>query len=253
MHNWHNWHNWQSARTLGIIPARMGSTRFPGKPLQPILGKPLVQYVYDNAKTARGLDAVVVATDDERIVKAVEAFGGVAVMTPASCASGTDRCAEVARLCQAEYIINIQGDEPLLSPRAINQVADELQIDAQCDIATLRKVATAEELPNPNVSKVVCNSQGYAIYFSRLPIPFFRDNKGLHYKHVGIYGYRGASVLERLSKTAPTPLESAEKLEQLRALDLGMKIKVVITSYDSIGVDTPEDVIKIERILLQWH
>jgi 3-deoxy-manno-octulosonate cytidylyltransferase (CMP-KDO synthetase) len=252
----HNWHNWKSARTLGIIPARMGSTRFPGKPLQPILGKPLVQYVYQNARLARSLDAVIVATDDERIVKAVEGFGGVAVMTSTSCASGTDRCNDVVRCCQAEFIVNIQGDEPLLCPEAIDQVGDELKLNLQCDMSTLRRIATDADLENHNVGKVVCNSQGYAIYFSRLPIPFIRDGERpdgvFHYKHIGIYGYK-AQALNRLASAAPSDLERCEKLEQLRALDLGLKIKVVKTTFDSIGVDRIEDVAVVEDILRCRH
>ncbi|MCX7886022.1 MAG: 3-deoxy-manno-octulosonate cytidylyltransferase [Verrucomicrobiae bacterium] len=240
-------------KTLGVIPARYGAQRFPGKPLALIAGKPLVQHVYERARKARRLDAVVVATDDERIARAVGEFGGEAVMTPAECPSGTDRVALVAAQRECDLVVNIQGDEPLMRPEMIDQLVDGIAADPHCPMATLaRRIESPDLLANPNVVKVVFAHNGHALYFSRHPIPYVRDagTRAQHYKHLGIYGYRREFLLTFV-RLAPTPLEKTEKLEQLRALEHGFAIKVLFTPYDSVGVDTPEDVAVVERILEQ--
>ena len=245
-------------KTLGVIPARYGAQRFPGKPLALIAGKPLVQHVYEQACKAK-LNAVVVATDDERIADTVRAFAGAVAMTPSDCPSGTDRAAIVARQCDCDIIVNIQGDEPLMQPEMINQLVDGLVADPHCVMATLaRRIESADVLANPNAVKVVFASNGNALYFSRYPIPFVRDAPGTkpehagtkpeHFKHLGIYAYRREFLLEFV-KLAPSRLELTEKLEQLRALENGFAIKVLVTQHDSIGVDTPEDVKLVEAIL----
>ncbi len=238
-------------KTLGVIPSRYGAQRFPGKPLALIAGKPLVQRVYEQARLARRLDAIVVATDDERIAAAVRGFGGEVVMTPPDCPSGTDRAALVAGKRDADIIVNIQGDEPLMRPEMIDSLVDGLAADAGCGMATLaRRLESPELLANPNVVKVVFAANGNALYFSRHPIPYVRDaaTAAAHYKHLGIYAYRREFLLKFVA-LPPSPLEKTEKLEQLRALENGFSIKVLVTSHDSIGVDTPEDIKLVENIL----
>jgi 3-deoxy-manno-octulosonate cytidylyltransferase (CMP-KDO synthetase) len=239
-------------KTLGVIPARFGAQRFPGKPLALIAGKPLIQRVYEQARKAKSLDAVVVATDDERIVDVVRAFAGAVAMTSPDCPSGTDRAAEIARQFNCEFVVNIQGDEPLMRPEMIDQLVEGIAADPHCQMATLaRRIESKEVLANPNAVKVVFAANGNALYFSRHPIPFVRDAAGTkpeHFKHLGIYAYRREFLLKFVT-LAPSRLEKTEKLEQLRALENGFAIKVLVTPHDSIGVDTPEDVKLVEEIL----
>jgi 3-deoxy-manno-octulosonate cytidylyltransferase (CMP-KDO synthetase) len=236
----------------GVIPARWASTRLPGKALAPLCGKPLIQWVLERVRQARGLDTVLVATDDERIRAAVAGLGGVAVMTRSDHPSGTDRVAEAVAGTPAEVVINIQGDEPLIDPELIDRLAAAMVKGTEWDMATAATpIVSDEELRKPSVVKAVCGEEGRALYFSRAPIPFVRDSRpdGLRYwRHVGIYAYR-RSFLERLVKTPPCLLEQAEKLEQLRALHLGARMKVVETRDVGVGVDTPEDVALAEAAL----
>jgi 3-deoxy-manno-octulosonate cytidylyltransferase (CMP-KDO synthetase) len=237
--------------TLGVIPARYGAQRFPGKPLAMIAGKPLIQRVYEQVAKATKIDKVIVATEDERIMKAVKAFGGEAMMTSPSCATGTDRIAEVARQLESEFVVNIQGDEPLIHPETINQLVDGLRNDSGCVMATsARRIEADRDLQNPNVVKVVFGRNGNALYFSHYPIPFVRDAGATtpHYKHLGIYAYRRGFLL-KFVQMPQSELEKAEKLEQLRALENGFAVKVLVTPHDSVGVDTPEDVKRVEEIL----
>jgi 3-deoxy-manno-octulosonate cytidylyltransferase (CMP-KDO synthetase) len=244
-------------RTIAIIPARYASERLPGKPLVDIAGKPMIQHVYERAVRARSLDAVYVATDDERIASAVRAFGGIAVMTPASCQSGSDRIACAARSIEdAALIVNIQGDEPLIAPEMIDEAVEPLRRDSAILAGTLvRAITTAEELLNPGIPKVVLDCEGFCLYFSRSPIPFVRGlpadawpSSATLYKHIGLYVYRRAFLLTYAS-LAQTPLERAENLEQLRILEHGYRIKAVVTTRDTISVDTPGDLDRI-RILM---
>jgi 3-deoxy-manno-octulosonate cytidylyltransferase (CMP-KDO synthetase) len=238
-------------KTLGVIPARYGAQRFPGKPLAMIAGKPLVQHVYERAAAAKLLDKVIVATEDTRILEAVEAFGGDAMLTSADCATGTDRVAEVARAIDCELVLNIQGDEPLMRPEMIDQLAEGMMADGSCVMGTLaRKIKAADQLANPNVVKVVLGRTGNALYFSRSQIPFVREagETTTFYKHLGIYAYWRDFLMTFVSLPA-SELEKAEKLEQLRALESGYAIRVWITPHDSIGVDRPDDVKLVEEIL----
>lgn len=238
-------------KILAFIPARYGSTRFPGKPLALIAGKPMIQHVYERALACAGLEALYVATDDERIREAVETFGGRVIMTAAEHRSGTDRISEAARKTGAsdeDVIVNIQGDQPLLRPALIAQLVEPLLRDASIPMATLKcLIKDPAALQNPNQVKVVTDRQGFALYFSRHPIPFRRDEQsgGKHYKHLGIYAYR-MGFLARLTSLPEGSLEALERLEQLRALENGFKIKVVDTDYDSAEVDVPEDIAKVE-------
>ncbi len=241
-------------RTLGVIPARYGAQRFPGKPLALIAGKPLVQRVYEQAARATKLDEVIVATDDTRILEAVESFGGTAVLTPPECPSGTDRAAAAARDHPCDLVVNIQGDEPLLRPEMIDQLVTGMVSAPGIPMGTLaRPVVAADVWANPNVVKVVCGAAGNALYFSRCPIPYAREAggqfvSGLAHKHIGIYAYRREFLLKFVA-LPPSPLEQTEKLEQLRALENGFAIRVWVTPHDSIGVDTPADVNLVEEIL----
>jgi len=237
---------------LVVIPARYGSTRFPGKPLAPMQGKPMIQHVYEGAARARGVDEVVVATDDERIVSAVVRFGGRAVMTSPTARSGTDRVAEVARARDAAIIINVQGDEPLVQPEMIGQLAAFLSQHGAVPMASLMTPLTsAEDAANPHVVKVVVDRDGYALYFSRAPIPFVRSPAAPRppvFKHLGFYGYQRGFLLQ-FPSLEPTPLEQAEQLEQLRALEHGYRIKLLETVHDTVGVDTPDDLHRVEQLL----
>lgn len=234
---------------MGAIPARYGSTRLPGKPLHPIAGKPMIEHVYERAAAADGLDAVVVLTDDERIVAAVESFGGRAEMTPADCTSGTDRIAWAARRWRARAVINIQGDEPLMDSAGISRVAAHLAAEPTDPIVTLAADGEPEDLENPNTVKVVLDRWGYALYFSRGAIPYPRlPGAAPVLRHLGIYGYQ-AEALQRLAALAPTPLERSESLEQLRALENGISIRVLTGARPSHGVDTAADVERVEAIL----
>ncbi len=239
--------------TAVIIPARYASTRLPGKPLRLIAGKPMIQHVYERASACRSIDSVLVATDDERIAAAVEAFGGRAVMTSRECRSGSDRVAEVAARLNFDIVVNLQGDEPLISPATIEAVARALAEEGEAQVATAAvRISSRGELRNPNVVKVVADLHGYAIYFSRLPIPYqMRRGAAPPFKHLGIYAYR-SQFLQLFAKLPPTPLELAESLEQLRILEHGYKIRVVEVEHDSPGVDTEADLRRVRR-LLSWH
>jgi 3-deoxy-manno-octulosonate cytidylyltransferase (CMP-KDO synthetase) len=241
---------------VGIVPARYASTRFPGKSLAPIAGKPLIQHVVERCQQAQALNEVIVATDDFRIADVAKKFCRVEMTRPDH-PSGTDRIAEVSARCQCNAVINIQGDEPLIDPAVIDAVASALAQNEMSTAAT--PIKNPVEYDNPNVVKVVVNAAGQALYFSRRTIPYLReaaspeDVRGQlaafpFLKHLGIYGYRRETLL-RLVKFPVSPLENAEKLEQLRALENGIPIAVVKVDYDSVGVDTPEDVAKVERIL----
>ncbi len=235
---------------MGAIPARYGSTRLPGKPLLPIAGRPMIEHVYTAVMRAKGLDRVVVLTDDERIARAVESFGGEWEMTPADCASGTDRIAWAARNWNAAAVINIQGDEPLIDPDEVAKIAAHLAAHPGDPVVTLATPATAEEMANPNAVKVVLGRDGAALYFSRAPIPYPRgENGAAPLKHLGIYGYQREALL-RLADLAPTPLERSESLEQLRALENGIPIRVLIAARGAVGVDTAEDLERVEKMLL---
>jgi 3-deoxy-manno-octulosonate cytidylyltransferase (CMP-KDO synthetase) len=242
-------------KIIGIIPARYGSTRFPGKPLAIIAGKPLIQRVIEQCRKAKSLLEIIVATDDSRIADAVKNFCRVE-MTRAEYPSGSDRIAEVAERCDCDAVVNIQGDEPLIEPSVIDAVAGALAQDEMSTAAT--RIKNPAELDNPNVVKVVVNAAGRALYFSRRTIPYLRAAASgstseqlaafAFLKHLGIYGYRRGTLL-RLVKFPVSPLEAAEKLEQLRALENGISIAVVQVAYDSVGVDAPEDVEWVERFL----
>jgi 3-deoxy-manno-octulosonate cytidylyltransferase (CMP-KDO synthetase) len=241
----------------GIIPARYASTRFPGKPLADIGGKSMIRRVYEQAKAAKALNNVVVATDDDRILQHVKSFGGNAVMTSENHQSGTDRCFEAfSKFCpDAEVVINIQGDEPFIRPESIDLVASCFRAP-QTEIATLvKKVSSQEELFNANIPKVVLNRNKEAILFSRQTIPHIRGKQHSEwldsytfYKHIGIYAYR-TSVLAKLTALKQSPLELAESLEQLRWIENGYSIKVEITDFESVAVDTPEDLQKLKGFL----
>jgi 3-deoxy-manno-octulosonate cytidylyltransferase (CMP-KDO synthetase) len=211
----------------------------------------MIEHVYTRVARARGLDRVVVLTDDERIARAVEGFGGECEMTPADCASGTDRIAWATRRWDASAVINIQGDEPLIDPEEISRIAEHLAAHPEDPVVTLATPAVPEEMGNPNVVKVVLARDGAALYFSRAPIPYPRQAGGFApLKHLGIYGYQRDALL-RLAALSPSPLERSESLEQLRALENGMAIRVLIVDRASIGVDTAEDLERVERILTE--
>ena len=237
------------------IPARHDSIRLPGKALLPICGRPMIEHVYRRASEASGLDAVVVLTDHEEIHRTVEDFGGHCEMTPAECRSGTDRIAWAARRWRADAVVNVQGDEPLLEPSAITDLASHLRAHPDEDMATLAAEVDEDALQDPNQVKVVCGGDGYALYFSRAGIPFRRhateagDAAAPVRLHVGVYGYR-RSVLLRLAALEQTPLERCEGLEQLRALENGIRIRVLPTDETPLGVDTPEDLAAAEQRML---
>ena len=242
-------------KTLGIIPSRYGSSRFPGKPLHLLCGKPLVAWVVEAVKKANTLDDVIVATDDDRIVAAVEAHGGRAVMTPSELPSGTDRIACAAGdFADDDILVNIQGDEPLISPDLIDALVGRMKEGAKWDMATaVTPIKSLDDLNAKTVVKVVLDRDDGALYFSRAPIPCDRDHvpdiaSGLWVRHLGIYAYRGAFLKKYISEP-PCDLEKTEKLEQLRALWMGAKIAVICTDDEGVGVDTPEDAVRIEAIL----
>jgi 3-deoxy-manno-octulosonate cytidylyltransferase (CMP-KDO synthetase) len=237
---------------VAVIPARFASTRFPGKPLADIDGRPMIEHVYRRAAASPAVSRVIVATDDLRIATTVTGFGGQVRLTRPDHPSGTDRLAEVAAALDCDVVVNVQGDEPLLDPRAIEEVVAPFA-DPSISMTTLyRRIDTPAELTDPNVVKVVVDRAGFALYFSRSPIPHQRDPRGGWpplYRHIGLYAYR-RSALMVLASLEPTPLERAESLEQLRALEHGIRIKTVETAYDSIGVDTPQDLEQVRRLLM---
>ncbi len=239
---------------LGIIPARFASTRFPGKALALLAGFPLIRHVYAAARACKTISDVWVATDDERIADTVRAFGGNAVMTRPDHSSGTDRIVEALDNMEAndcEFVVNIQGDEPLILPEAIDRCIAAIAATPDADWATLiYPLGRADDIADPSLVKVVRDGKGFALYFSRAPIPFDRDGAGSApaYGHTGLYVYR-TEALRRFAVTSPTPLEQTEKLEQLRALESGMKILCVEAADASPGVDTPADLERVEKLL----
>jgi 3-deoxy-manno-octulosonate cytidylyltransferase (CMP-KDO synthetase) len=246
---------------IAVIPSRYGSTRFPGKALADIKGKPMIQWVYERTTRSTLVDRVIVATDDERILNVVKSFGGEAMMTSPHHTTGTDRIAEVATALDCDIVVNVQGDEPLIRPEMIDEALLPLVQDASIPMGTLcRKIEDRQEAFDPNVVKVVFNKNNFALYFSRAPIPWHRDAwagkrpwdeltlEGPLYKHIGLYVYRRDFLLDYAAMPG-TALEAAEKLEQLRALENGHKIKTVITQYESFGVDIPDDLGKILKQL----
>jgi 3-deoxy-manno-octulosonate cytidylyltransferase (CMP-KDO synthetase) len=233
-------------QTVALIPARYESTRFPGKPLADIAGRPMIEHVYRRAASTPGVDAVVVATDDSRIAAAVEHFGGVVRLTGSGHRTGTDRIAEVARDLPCEIVINVQSDLPLIEPDMIAQIVEPLMADRSLVMSTLRQaISDPSDLTNPNVVKVVVDAHDNALYFSRAPVPYQRTPEQT-FKHIGLYGFRRDFLL-LFAGLEQTPLERAESLEQLRALEHGFRIRAVQTRFDSIEVDTPEDLARVRR------
>ncbi len=233
-----------------VIPARYAATRFPGKPLAELWGKPLLQHVYLRARQVQTADQVLIATDDLRIARAARGFGAEVVMTRGDHPSGTDRVAEVAAGMVTDLVVNVQGDEPLIHPGDIEAAVAPLLADESIPMGTLcSPLETTEELANPNVVKVVFDRTGAALYFSRLPIPFVRDHgaEATRYRHIGLYVYRRDFLLQ-LGQLAPTPLEQAEKLEQLRVLEHGYKLHVTVVPHTSPGVDTPADLERLKAM-----
>jgi 3-deoxy-manno-octulosonate cytidylyltransferase (CMP-KDO synthetase) len=242
-------------RQVALIPARYASTRLPGKPLAVILGKPLIQWVYEQAGRVPGLDGLWVATDDDRIRDCVAGFGGRVVMTGAGHSSGTDRLAEAAHLLDLspfDLVVNIQGDQPLFPPELAAQLAQVLKRDCSAVMATpVRRLTDPAVAADPNVVKAVVDHRGRALYFSRSPIPYWRDGERPHFfRHIGLYAYR-VSFLREFVTLPPGRLEQAEKLEQLRALEYGFPIHVVETTGDTLEVDTPADLARAAAILAQ--
>ena len=239
-----------------VIPARFGSTRFPGKPLALLGGKTIIERVYEQAGKAHTINAVFVATDDSRIAGTVRAFGGNAIMTSPECASGTDRIAEAVRDLSADIVVNVQGDEPLISPVTIDMTVQALQESPECTVSTPAvELHDHEDFNSPHIVKVVFDPKGHALYFSRSPIPspVRRDDLTgtaplYGYKHLGLYVYR-REALEGFSTMLPSRLETIEKLEQLRFLEHGYRIRVVVVEEDSAGIDTPEELQALERMM----
>ena len=241
-------------KVVGIIPARYASTRFPGKPLALIKGKPMIQRVYEQALKSK-LDAVVIATDDVRIADAVMDFGGQYVMTSPNHRSGTDRCCEALDLLKTKYdaVVNIQGDEPFIDPKQIDLLVDLIVRDDTPLASLAKRIDDEDELFSPNAVKVVVNQEGNAMYFSRNPIPFMRNVdrdewlvKGRFYKHIGIYAYK-ADVLHQIAEMQPTTLELSESLEQLRWLENGLTIRMGVTDSENVSIDMPSDIVKAEQ------
>ncbi len=237
-------------KVLCVIPARYASTRLPGKPLSMIAGKPMIQHVYERACQAQMPDEVIVATDNELVERAVTAFGGKAVMTSPDHPSGTDRLAEVALMYpDVDVIVNVQGDEPMIPPEVIDNLAKAFEADAELNMATMKVAMDEADYDNQAAVKVVTDLNGYALYFSRSLMPYPRNKPEGYkvYKHVGIYAYR-RNFLLKYAALQPTPLEKAESLEQLRALENGYKIKVLESAFKGIGVDTPEDLAAVNEL-----
>ncbi len=239
-------------KVIGVIPARYGSSRFPGKVLKEIVGKPMIQRVYEQSNKSQLLDQLFVAVDDERVFKRVEEFGGKAVMTRADHQSGTDRLAEALEKIDADIVVNIQGDQPLFDSRMIDEAVQPMLDDTTIQMSTIKTKIGEEDYEDPAVVKVVTDENDFALYFSRSLIPFSRDKLAVNvYEHVGLYTYRKDFLL-MISKLPQTYLEKTEMLEQIRVLENGYKIKVIETKCDSISgisVDTPEDFIKVEKLI----
>lgn len=236
-------------KIIAVIPSRYGATRLPAKPLADINGKPMIYHVWNGTRKAKNVDEVIVATDDRRIVAAVEEFGGKAVMTSKKCRSGTERVAEVARKTKGDIYINVQGDEPLIKPQAVDKVVEPFREKDVLMSTLMIKLKDKKEFEDPGVVKVVINKNGDALYFSRSLIPRARGKYYMNvYKHLGIYAFRREFLL-KIPKMEVTKLEKTEMLEQLRVLYNGYKISVLETPHDSIGVDTPADLAKVRKIL----
>lgn len=236
-------------RVVGVIPARYGSSRFPGKPLALIHNKPMIQHVYERVSQSRLIDAVVVATDHEKIRDAVLAFGGQVVMTRTDHETGSDRMAEVTTKIEGDIYVNIQGDEPLMSPELIDSIIEVAKNAPGAVVTAKTEIKDIEDIHNPNVVKVISGKNDYAIYFSRSCVPYNRANKDhIYYKHLGIYSYP-KNIINEFVKLPQSPLEEVEMLEQLRLIENGYPIKVLETDYDAVGVDTPEDIQKVEQKL----
>ena len=238
-------------RAIGVIPARYGSRRLPGKPLALIDGKPMIRWVYESAVKAKYLDRVIVATDDVRVMRAVWKFGGEAMLTPKSCRSGTDRVAEASKKMEAEIVVNIQGDEPLIRTTTIDKLVAAMRKDKRLLMATAASPIKGADLGvSENTVKVVVDRSKNALYFSRSPIPFFRNSRGRekYLQHLGIYAYRKTFLL-KFAKWKSTVLETAESLEQLRALERGIRIRVVEVSEKAFGIDTKEDLERVKKII----
>lgn len=240
-------------KVVAVIPARYASSRFPGKALADLAGKPMVQHVVERAAQAKSVHRVLVATDDERIAAAVRTFGTEAVLTDPHHPSGTDRIAEAIREVACDVVVNVQGDEPLLPPAMVDEAVEPFFAEPALEMGTVcRAIEDPRDLTDPNVVKVVRDLEGYALYFSRAPVPHSREGQrgagARPCKHIGLYVYRRA-FLFRFTAWKPTPLEEAERLEQLRALEHGVRIKVVETRHDSVGVDTPDDLARVQRVL----
>jgi 3-deoxy-manno-octulosonate cytidylyltransferase (CMP-KDO synthetase) len=237
---------------VAVIPARYASTRLPGKPLADLDGRPMIEHVYRRVSASKLLSQVIVATDDLRIATRVHDFGGKVRLTKATHETGTDRLAEVAASLDCDVVVNVQGDEPLIDPHAIDELVAPFANEPAVQMTTLfRRINDAAELANPNIAKVVVDRGGFALYFSRAPIPYMRDPRGgwpPMYRHIGLYGYRRKTLLV-LASLEPTPLERAEALEQLRALEHGIRIKAVETRHESFEVNTPEDLEQVRRLL----
>jgi 3-deoxy-manno-octulosonate cytidylyltransferase (CMP-KDO synthetase) len=242
-------------KTIGVIPARWGATRFEGKVLADLCGKPVIQHVWENAKRANTLDELVVAADNEKIIAAVKGFGGRAIFTSPDQPSGTDRLAEVVNPLEVDIAVNIQGDEPMVQPTMIDSLVLALAGEKGAQMATvIKRIEDPEELGNPNVVKVVIDKNGYALYFSRSAIPFDRAGqegataKVQYYKHIGLYAFT-KDFLFTFRNLPPSQLEKTEKLEQLRVLESGYRIKTVETKFDTIGIDTPADLERVCELL----
>lgn len=242
-----------TTKVLAVIPARHASTRFPGKPLATIAGRPMIQHVLERVRQAQQISRAVVATEDERIKKAVETFGGEAVITRPDHRTGTDRVAEVAIHIQADVYVNVQGDEPLIDPGTIDSLVEAMLENPDTHIATpCAAINQPSDIMDPNIVKVVRDFDGNALYFSRAPIPWVRDtNQGTaarHWKHLGLYAFRRDALLE-FPTLPPGELERVEQLEQLRWLENGFRIGLVETDYDAVSVDVPSDVERVEKLL----
>ncbi len=237
-------------KAIGVIPARYSATRFDGKVLATLCGKAVIQHTWENAKKAHTLDELIVAADDERIIKTVESFGGKATLTAKGHPSGTDRLREIVNSLDVNIVVNIQADEPLLHPSMIDELVTALLQDKEIVMATLmKKIDNPEEIGNPNVVKVVPDKDNFALYFSRVAIPFHKQaGAGCYYKHIGLYSYT-KDFLFTFVNLPRSFLEKTEGLEQLRALENGYKIKVLETSYKTVGIDTPEDLKRAEEVL----
>ncbi|MCG3176222.1 MAG: 3-deoxy-manno-octulosonate cytidylyltransferase [Candidatus Omnitrophica bacterium] len=237
---------------LGVIPARWGSTRFEGKVLKDLCGKPVIQHVYERARKAKLLDELIIAADDDRIIEAVEAFGGKAVFTSRSHTTGTDRIAEVANAIDCKYVVNIQGDEPLINPLIIDELVRVMRSDPTAAMATvIKRSASADEFRSRDVVKAIVDTKGNALYFSRSPVPTLLEPFGelTFYKHLGIYAYT-KDFLFTFKKLPPSYLETHERLEQLRALEAGYRIRTIETKFETVGVDTPAD-LELARMILE--